>query len=143
MQDFIDQSDPQLISKSLQINENNIEEELATTPSFYFTYACLAIEAEEIHDHATLALETYEQELAEKLKCDYIPTKKNDEPTQTELKRLYRADEKWNLLKKEQLKCYKNYKILEKGARAFELKAQMLMSMNKRDVFKIDKGIKD
>ncbi len=138
-----DQSDQKTIADHLTINELNLESEMATCAGFFFTYSCLAIDAEEIANNATIALESYEADLAEQFKLNFTPTKKNDEPTQTEIKRRYRADDKWNLLKKEQLKCERNQKVLEKGAKAFEIKSNMLMSMNKRDVQYMNKGMKN
>ena len=131
------------VRKLLQINDQNLEEELSSCPSLYYMFAELALEAEQIYNTAVMSLEHYELELANKFKTLYYPKGKSDKLTETEIKRMYRGDEKWSLLKIEELKCHMNYKKLEKAAKAFEMKSQNCMSINKRQLYKAGKGMED
>lgn len=122
------------INQVVAINELNLQGEMATCPAWYFYYASLHVEAEQSAENASLALETYESELAENIKKAAALT--GDELTQTEIKRKFRADEKWQLLKQQEQKLNVNAKIMEKATKAIEMKSRMLTSMNRRDLFK-------
>ncbi len=131
------------IKELLQINELNLDEELAGCSYLYFMFSDLAIDAELIHNKAELALENHELDLANKYKAVHKPKNNQDKLTETEIKRMYRGDEKWTLLKQEQMKCYANFKKLEKAAKAFEMKSQNCMSINKRQLFKAGQGMEE
>lgn len=131
------------VIKLLAINEQNLEEEMASCPSLYYMFSELALESEQIYNTAIMALEHYELELANKFKNLHEPKGKSDKLTETEIKRTYRGDEKWTLLKTEEFKCHMNYKKLEKAAKAFEMKSQSCMSINKRQLYKAGRGMED
>ena len=131
------------VKKLLQINDQNLEEELSSCPSLYYMFSELALEAEAIYNTAVMSIEHHELELANKFKSLHDPKNKTDKITETEIKRMYRGDEKWTLLKTEELKCHMNYKKLEKAAKAFEMKAQSCMSINKRQLYKAGRGMDD
>jgi len=108
---------------------------MAQCPAWFYYYAALAIDAEEGADTATLAVETYEQLLA----GDYKKLPAMSDLTQTEIKRHFRSDPKWQALKEQETKLRTNAKLLDKAAKALEMKSRMLMSINKRDMYK--KGV--
>ncbi len=118
------------ISLLLRINEFKIAEELCTCSSYFYSVSSLAVEAEDMYEAATIAVETYEVQLAASYK------QADEDVKETHIKRLYRADLKWNELHKQQLKIRKQWKLLQKAALAFEMKSKMLMSLNRRDLFK-------
>jgi hypothetical protein len=126
------------INQVLQVNELNLQKEMSTCPAWYYYYAALAIDAEEGADNATLAVETYEQLLASDYKSK--PSIYGD-MTVTDIKRHFRGDAKWQLLKEQENKLRTNAKLLDKAAKALEMKSRMLMSINKRDMYK--KGVFD
>jgi hypothetical protein len=130
-------SNADYIKSLLKVNELNIEGELATCSSFFFTFSALAIDAEQLHDKATIKLETYEAELAKK------QTTEKPDITQTEIKRQFRADTKWNQLKTEELDCQRDYKIVAAAAKAFEMKSNNMANINRRQIAKVEKGIED
>ena len=118
------------ISLLLRINEFKIADELCTCPSYFYTVSSLSVEAEDMYEAATTAIETYEVQLAASYKAI------DEDVKETHIKRQYRADPKWNELKKQQNKVHKQWKLLTKAALAFEMKSKMLMSLNRRDLFK-------
>lgn len=126
------------IEKYLKINELMLADELAMCASYYYTFASLEVEAEDAYEHATMALEIYEAELSAKFRSD--AALKLAKATQKQVESFYKADEKWQLLKREQLKLQRNYRLMHKGASALEMKSRMLMSINRRDLFSRDKG---
>lgn len=123
------------INEVLQINELNLQQEMATCPAWYYYYAALAVDAEESADTAALAVETYEQQLA----GEYKRLPAGSDLTQTEIKRSFRSDSRWQALKEQETKLRTNSKLLDKAAKAMEMKSRMLMSINKRDMYK--KGV--
>ncbi len=132
------EADPLLdIGKLLQINELDLESELASCPSLYYTFSKLACEAEDIYEAATLKLEIYETQLTKTIKGQ------NTGITQTDIKRYFRENPEWQNLRKEQLELEKNYKILEKSTKAFDMKSHMLASINRRDLYKRSVRFKD
>lgn len=127
------------IDKLLAINEGDLISELATCPGYYSLLSQLALQAEEIYNKAVLAVEHYELDLANKFKYIHKEEQKDSQYklvplTETEIKRMFRGDDKWNLLKNEELKCETNYKTMEKSAKAMEMKHQSCMSINKRQI---------
>lgn len=126
------------IDRYLKINELKLEDELAMCASYYYTFASLEVEAEDMYEHATMSLEIYEAELSFKYRTD--EALKLAKATQKQVESFYKADEKWQLLKREQLKLQRNFRLMHKGASALEMKSRMLMSINRRDLFKQDKG---
>lgn len=136
-------SEPVDVHKVLSVNQLSLEDELASCPGLYHMFATLAIDAELMHSKAELALENHELELANKFKKLDPARTKQDKLTETEIKRMYRGDEKWTRLKEEERKCYANYKKLEKAAKAVEMKNQSCMSINKRQLFKAGRGMED
>lgn len=131
---------PEQICSYLTINELNVEDELATCPYFYYRFADLAIDAEREYNQAVLILEQYEASLAITIKMR-LSSGKNDKITETEIKRNYRDDEKWRALKAKELDTETKFKKLDKAAKAFDMKNQSLMSLNKRQLFKVSKGM--
>ncbi len=119
------------IDQVIAINEMNLQGEMALCPSWYFYYANLKVEAEESADAAILAVETYEAQLAYTIKES--PGIYGSDLTQTEIKRIFRADDKWKQLRTEENKLKKNTRIMYEATKALEMKSRMLMSMNKRD----------
>jgi heme oxygenase len=61
--------------------------------------------------------------------------------TQTEIKREFRGDEMWNQLKDLEMKAKTDYKIVEKAAKAFEMKSNNMANINRRQIAKVEKGI--
>ena len=118
------------ISLLLRINEFKIAEELCTCPSYFYTVSALSVEAEDMYEAATTAIETYEVQLAAGYK------QADEDIKETHIKRQFRSDPKWNELKKQQNKIHKQWKLLQKAALAFDMKSKMLMSLNRRDLFK-------
>lgn len=118
------------IAKLLRINEFKIADELCTCPSYFYTVSALSVEAEDMYESATTALEMHEVALANTFKAQ------DEDIKETHIKRMFRGDSKWNELKKQQGKIHKQWKILTKAALAFEMKSKMLMSLNRRDLFK-------
>ena len=125
------------INQVLRINELNLIGEMSNCAAWFYYYAALSIDAEDSADAATLAIETYEQQLASEYKNQ--PGIYGEDMTQTAIKRLFRADAKWQALKEQESKLRNNAKMLDKAAKAIEMKSRMLMSINKRDMYK--KGI--
>ena len=111
---------------------------MATCASFFFTYASLAATAEQLRDQAVLALETYEAKLA---RDPAFRAKLDEDATQTEIKREFRTDETWNKLKTEEMTAQTNYRIVEKAAKAFEMKSNNMANINRRQIAKVEKVI--
>ncbi len=132
-----DEVDPLDIGALLQINELNLESELGSCASLYYTFSKLACEAEDLFETTTLKLETFETGLTKTIK------EQNPGITQTDIKRYFRENEQWQIVRKEQLEQEKNYKILDKATRAFDMKSHMLASMNRRDLYKRAAHFKD
>jgi len=122
----------------LKINEGQLETHLTTCASYAFTAGCTASEAEMEYEHAVKQREQREANLTQE-------AMKNGKKgiTMSEIKLLFRLDKKWDELKDKELERYMNHKQLSKLAAAFELQGKMLMSINRRQLFKIEKGIKD
>ena len=125
------------INQVLRINELNLTSEMSNCAAWFYYYAALSIDAEDSADAATLAIETYEQQLAAEYKSQ--PAVYGEKLAQPAIQRLFRADARWQALKEQESKLKVNAKILDKAAKAIEMKSRMLMSINKRDMYK--KGI--
>lgn len=92
-----------------------------------------AVSALKLYDQATLALETYEAELSRQaLSAD-------PDATQSEIKRQFRSDEKWNILKNDQLEKQRKHKIVEKAAKAFEMKSNNMANINRRQIAQVNR----
>jgi len=118
------------VSKLVRINEMNLEGEMATCPSYFYSVSALSVEAEELAEKAQIALETHEVTLAQQYKLQ------DEDAKETHIKRMYRSDAKWNELKNECTRLHKEHKLLTKAASAFDMKSRLLMSLNRRDLFK-------
>ncbi len=129
--------DPLNISELLQINELNLEEEMASCAALYYTFSKLACEAEDFYEATTLKIEIYETKLTKIIK------EHNPGITQTDIKRYFREELGWQELRKTQLELQKNYRVLEKATKAFDMKSHMLASMNRRDLYKRAAHFKD
>jgi len=129
--------DPLNIGELLLINELNLESELASCPSLYYTFSKLACEADDFHEATTLKIEIYETQLTKDIKQE------NPGITQTDIKRYFRENTQWQTLRREQLELQKNAAILEKATKAFDMKSHMLASMNRRDLYKRSMNFKD
>lgn len=114
----------------LRINEMDLESELATCSSYFYTVSALSVEAEELAERAQIALETHEVTLAQQYKGA------DEDVKETHIKRLFKSDPKWNELKNKQQEIHKQHKLLQKAALSFEMKSRLLMSLNRRDLFK-------
>ena len=129
--------DPLDINNLLQINELNLESEMSSCSAHYYLFSKLACEAADLHETATLELEIYETKLAKVIK------QQNASITQTDIKRFFREEILWVELRQKQLELQKNYTILEKATKAFDMKSHMLASMNRRDLYKRSVHFKD
>ncbi len=132
------------ITKLTGINQLNLEEEFATAPRYFYMFSAVAVEAEDMLDQHTLIMEIFENKLAIQIKTEDFNRpnrKKMGDITQTDIKRLFHENEEWITLRKEQLRLQKNLKMMEKAAKAFDMKARMLSSLNRRDLFKSDRGM--
>lgn len=125
------------VDRFLRVNELQLEQELAMCASYYYTFASLEVEAEDLYEKATLALEIYEAELNKKVRTENPELAKG---TQKSVEIKFREDLRWQELKRDQLEKQRNFRMLHKGASALEMKSRMLMSINRRDLFKQDKG---
>jgi hypothetical protein len=63
------------------------------------------------------------------------------EAKQQEIKRQFRADEKWNQLKEDQLEKQRKHKIVEKAAKAFEMKSNNMANINRRQIAKVNRNM--
>jgi hypothetical protein len=61
--------------------------------------------------------------------------------TQQEIKRQFRTDEKWNVLKEDQMTKQKNLRIVEKAAKAFEMKSNNMANINRRQIAKVNRNM--
>jgi len=131
------------ITKLTGINQLNLEDEFATAPRYYYMFSALSVEAEDILDQHTLIMEIYENKLAKEIKQTNSekPRKAGETFTQTDIKRLFHENEEWVTLRRRQLELQKNLRMMEKAAKAFDMKARMLSSLNRRDLFKSDRGM--
>jgi hypothetical protein len=125
------------ISAFLEINQLDLDTEIATCAAYYYRIGCLASEAKDMYENAVITLETYETQLASNI----LKGNKVDKITQTEIKRSFKEDTKWQRLKTEELKLQHNHAVLEKATRAIEMKGHMLTSLNQRQIAKAKLGI--
>jgi hypothetical protein len=134
--------DPVKIAEYLTINELNLEDELATCARYYYLYADLATDAERAYNEAVMILEQYEATVSKTIKIRLLSEgNKREKITETEIKRCYREDDRWKELKIQELEAEIRFKKLEKAMKAFEMKNQSCMSLNKRQLFKASKGM--
>lgn len=132
------------INQLTTINQFDLEKEFAETPRYFYLFSTLAVEAEDLLDQHTLIMEIFENKLAKEIKekdLNRENRKKLSDLTQTDIKRLFHENDEWQKLRKEQLRLQKNLRMMEKAAKAFDMKARMLSSLNRRDLFKSDRGM--
>jgi len=125
--------------KWLEINEHDIEAELASCPAFYYMFSALALDAEKLFNDSKITLEQHELVLSTKFRKEYPSQVKSDKLMESDIKRMFRGDEIWLLLKKENNKNEIEYKKLEKAAKAFEMKSDDCRSLSSRQ--KTEKGM--
>jgi hypothetical protein len=121
----------------LLIDEHDLETELGGCSSLQYMFSELALDAENIYNESTLTLETHELQLAQKFR------EEKDKLTETDIKRMFRGDELWLTLKRQNNTDEIKYKKLEKAAKAFEKKNDACRSLNARQLFKAGKGMQD
>lgn len=132
-----DPSDDDLdVEKLIQINELNLDQDMATVAGYYYRISCLAMDVKDQHQNSVLQLETHETLLADRIKKEH-----GDDITQTEIKRRFREDQAWQKLKSNEMFLNKNYLILCKASDALEMKSRMLTSLNKRQLTKSGMGM--
>lgn len=129
------------IDKLLTVNEHDLESELATCANYYYMFCDLTYDAELEYNQAVLDTEILEANLAKDYKDAFSPTSKTDKLTETEIKRMYRQDTQWLKLKRIELDKFTNFKKMEKAAKAMEMKSNTCMSINKRQIYKAEKGM--
>ena len=130
------------VRASITINELDLETELASVASFYYRFSALANDAELIYQRAELELEKYEVDLAKAIRKQLLEEgMKADKITESEIKRAFRKDDNWLRLKNTVMEAESDYKKLEKAAKAFDMKSQNCMSLNKRQLYKASKGM--
>jgi hypothetical protein len=132
----------------LNINQLDLETELSICAAYYFYYASAASDADLQHNEADLELETYEADLARRIKDEFEEKYKGVKPakkeiTEAEVKREYRKDIRWQQLKKTELKLQNDCKKMNIIAKAFEMKNISCTAINKRDLYKANKGMVD
>lgn len=125
----------QQVKELLVINDRELEKEMAHGAANYFYFANLNIEAEDLSEKALIALEIHEVKLSTILRANH------ESVTQTEIKRMFRDDKKWIELKNQQLKLIMNSRMLDRAAKAFDIKTRLLTSMNRRDLYKRGAGM--
>jgi hypothetical protein len=124
------------IEKALNINEHNLEREMSTCPSYYFRYAMLAVDAEQIEEKFIIIREAYEASIAVRLKrADPKGAMK-----EADLKRECHEDDHWQELNDKVLIHHNYVRKLKAASAAFDMKSKMLMSLNRRDLFKRSQG---
>jgi hypothetical protein len=91
---------------------------------------------------AELEMEIYEVQLAKDIRSQLLAEGyKADKITESEIKRHFRKDSVWLVLKNKSLEADSNYKKIEKAAKGFEMKSKNLISLNYRQVYKASKGM--
>ena len=136
------------IKDLLKIDSTHLEEDLASCPSYNYYYMEQSLDTEEMYNRAVLNLEMYEFELGEKLKKDHMKGQeggkwKPEALKETELKRMFRGDATWLKLKDEEIELYTKYKKLRAAAEAFKDKNLSCTAINKRQLFRAEKGFGD
>jgi len=122
------------------INEGDMEGQIATCAYYAYTSGCGAVDAEMKYEHAVKGRETKEGALMKEIMKDVDGKKWK---SVSELKLTFRDNTDWIELKEDELIKYATWKKMVKLANAFEIKAKMLMSLNRRQLAKLEKGIKD
>jgi hypothetical protein len=125
------------IEKALSINEHNLEREMSTCPTYYFRYAMLAVDAEQLEEKFITVREAYEAGLAVRLKrADPKGAMK-----EADLKRECHEDDHWQELNDKVLMHHNYVRKLKAASAAFDMKSKMLMSLNRRSIFKESSGM--
>lgn len=122
--------------KVLRINENNLEGEMSTCAFYYFQYAMMAADAEQLEENCKLEKQAYEADKAVILKAaDAKGIMK-----EADLDRACYQDPKWQVLYNKEIEYRMYVKKLKAMVAAFDIKSRMLMSMNRRSIFKDTNG---
>ena len=121
------------------VNESDLEGQLATCASYAYTAGAGGVDAEMRYERAVKLREVREAVITREIMKEQDGKKWK---SVTELKCFYREDKEWDKLKEEELNKYAIWKKLVKLANAFEIKAKMLMSLNRRQLAKLEKGIR-
>jgi len=123
----------------LHVNEGDLDGQLATCSSYAYTAGAGSVDAEIRYERAVKVREVREAEITREIMKEQDGKKWK---SVTELKSFFREDKKWDEFKEEELNKYAVWKKLTKLANAFEIKAKMLMSLNRRQLAKLEKGIR-
>jgi hypothetical protein len=125
------------IAKALKINEDNLEGEMAACPSQYYGYASMVVDAEQLEEHFKLAKEACAADIARTLKsADSKGVMK-----EADLKRACSEDKNWINMHNKESEYHSHVKKLKSAAAAFDMKSRMLMSLNRRSLFKMSQGM--
>lgn len=121
------------------VNEADLEGQMATCSSYAYTAGAGSVDAEIRYERAVKIREKKEAELVREIMKEADGKKWK---SVSELKMLFRENDAWDKLKEEELNKYAIWKKLTKLANAFEIKTKMLMSLNRRQLAKLEKGIR-
>ena len=152
--EFFPEDQRGVIKQLLDVHEMNLELDMRVCAGYYSHYALLSIDAELLTKQAILSREIHEAQLTKQLRAETILATKTREgalptlvPTtsydkEADLKRAYLRDETWIAIKQQELKQEYNQQIMTKIAAAFEMKAKMIQSLNRRQLAerKIENG---
>ncbi len=122
------------------VNEGDMEGQLATCAQYAYVAGCGAVDAEVRYEQAVKARETKEGQLMKEIMKDETGKKWK---SVSELKLTFRDNKDWIDLKEVELLKYATHKKMVKLANAFEIKSKMLMSLNRRQLAKIEAGIRE
>lgn len=137
----------QEVENLININQLDLESELATVSAYYYRFGILATEAEETYENKKLDLEIYEAQLSRDIRAKHNtvstnnPNRRKEDLTITQIKQECKEDSHWRELYREVLEAQNNYKIMDKAVKAFEIKSRMLSSLNRRDLYKRQSGM--
>lgn len=125
------------IDKILHINENNLGLEMSTCAQYHFHYAMLGYDAEHLEETFKLSRQAYEAEVAQTLKAEDAKGIMKE----ADLHRACFIDPKWMELNGKELEFHSHAKKLKAVAVSLDIKAKMLMSLNRRNLFMESKGM--
>ena len=121
-------------------NDADMDGQLATCAYYAYVAGCGSVDAEVRYEKAVKARETEEGKLMREIMQDAEGKKWK---SVSELKLTFRDSKTWIDLKEVELTKYATWKKMVKLANAFEIKSKMLMSLNRRQLAKLEHGIKD
>jgi hypothetical protein len=125
------------IAAALKINEDNLEGEMAVCPSQFFSHASLVVDAEQLEENFKLAKEARAADIARSLKSQ----DSKGVMKEADLNRACREDTRWLELHEKETEYHSYVKKLKSAANGFEMKSRMLMSLNRRSLFKMSQGM--